>query len=121
MWIYTPDLAYNTEQYKSIWADGQTPILRLDPGDGTYEDGITFDSVESSVKAFDAVMNGIAQGHNTLYLHEVPDGEVIRLVIEYDKTDYFTRINTKEECIIQDPREWINCPVIPAVPSVIKS
>lgn len=121
MWIFTPDLAYNTDLYKSIWADGQTAMLRFEPGDGTFEDGISFDSVESSVKAFDAVMNGIAKDHKTLFLREIPEGRKSRLIIEYDKTDYFTHINTAEKCIIQNPREWTNGPIMPAVPSAIKS
>ena len=115
MWIFTPDLAYNSEMYKSIWADGQTPILRFEPGDGTFEDGISFDSVESSVKAFDAVMNGISNGYHSVFLHEIYEGNNTRLVVEYNKADYKTIIDNTNPCIIKDPRTWSNTPIVATI------
>lgn len=106
MIVYTPDLAYNTSQYRAIWADGTTPALHLLPCQGEQEDYILFDSPESAVKAFDAVINGISRGCRTLLVRETttPDGKTV-LHTEYD-SEYSTMTQEGGGCIIRDPRHW---------------
>ena len=108
MWIYTPNTAYNTDLYKNIWVDGETPMLRFVPFDGGPEDLVHFDAVASSVRAFDAVMNGLANGNKTLMLLEqqVADSH-FNLFVEYDKVNYRTQLKKTGSNLIEDPRKWI--------------
>ena len=107
MWIYTPNTAYNTDLYKNIWVDGDIAMLRLVPFDNGPEDAIHFDAVASSIKAFDAVMNGLANGNRTLMLLEqqVADRQ-FNLIVEYDKNNYRTQLKRTGSNLIEDPRKW---------------
>ena len=107
MWVYTPNIAYNTDLYKNIWVDGKTAVLRLVPFDDGPEDTICFDAIASSIKAFDAVMNGLASNKNTLMLIEQQVCEnQFNLIVDYDKTDYETHLKKTGSCLIKDPRKW---------------
>lgn len=113
MWIFTPDVAINTVHYKSIFTDGIIPVLSLELPNGDLGDSISFDSVETAVKAFDVVMNGIGANRKSVYLREIIDNnQQTRLIYEYDVINYKTKTNTSEDCIITDPREWDNIPSI---------
>ena len=113
MWIFTPDVAINTVHYKAIFTDGIIPVLSLELPNGDLGDSISFDCVETAVKAFDVVMNGIGANRKSVYLREIIDNDQqTRLIYEYDVINYKTKTNTSEDCIITDPREWDNMPSI---------
>lgn len=110
MWLFTPDLSFNLEHYKSIWAQGGSDVfLHLVPVIGSDEDRVRFDHPLSAIRAFDALMSGLSRGCKTVYLQEVyVDGkdEIPSLRISYDKEDYMTQISSKssDAATICDPR-----------------
>lgn len=108
MWIFTPDVAYDTDHFRSIWTCGGTDTFLHLLSDSTGdEEFIRFDSPVSAVRAFDAVMNGLSTGRRSVYLEEIrtPGGSV-RLNVEYDKDDYCTSLeDIGEQAVISDPRD----------------
>lgn len=110
MWLFTPDLSFNLDHYKSFWAEGGSDVfLHLVPFVGNDEDRVRFDHPLSAIRAFDALMNGLSRGCHTVYLQEIyKDGidKIPSLRISYDKDDYMTQIASKDsgEAIISDPR-----------------
>ena len=108
MWVYTPNTAYNTDLYEKILVDGKTAVLRLVPFDDGPEDTICFDAIASSIKAFDAVMNGLASNKNTLMMIEqqISDNQ-FNLIVDYDKTNFETVLKKTGTCLIEDPRKWV--------------
>lgn len=121
MWIFTPDVAYNTDKYKSIWAGGLgDTLLHLVPSDGSEEDYIRFDCARSAIKAFDAVMKGLSLDRNTLVLIERysrDDDPKPYLSYTYDFAQYCTALENDEDerGVIIDPR--LEEPSTPPVPS----
>lgn len=108
MWIFTPDVAYNTDRYKCVWVDNsQYARLCFLPVDSAEPDYIRFDCTESAIRAFDAFVNGITRGARSLLVQEVYDygEERPHLKTEYDK-EYVTRLveNQDGEFEIAEPR-----------------
>lgn len=110
MWLYTPDISYNLEHYKSIWSvGGKDPFLHLVPFIGDGEDLVRFDCPLSAIRAFDAVMNGIGRGCKSVFLQEVYAAgrdAPPSLRVYYDRSDYLTltRLSKDGEANICDPR-----------------
>ena len=108
MWIFTPNVAYNTDRYRCVWV-GKHPDARLYflPDDSSDPDYIQFDCTESAIRSFDALINGITRGAKSLLVQEVYDygEERPHLKVEYDK-EYVTRLIRKEdnETEIAEPR-----------------
>ena len=93
MWVITPDAAHNTDKMETIWTaggDDRTLHFRY-PG---REDGITFLNPLSAVRAFDAVVNGMAEGRANVFLQEFrPSGMGIPVLkAEYDRDDWETPV-----------------------------
>lgn len=125
MWLFTPDISFNLDHYKSVWAGGGNDVfLHLTPFVGDGDDTVRFDSPLSAIRAFDAVMNGIGKGCRSVYVQEVyADGAEREpsLRFRYDRDDYvtFARSNPDGETVICDPR---NEPLkIYSAPGAIKS
>lgn len=110
MWLFTPDISFNLEHYKSLWTSGGSDVyLHLVPFFGEGEDTVRFDCPLSAIRAFDAVMNGIGRGCKSVYLQEVyTDGRdrTPSLRVCYDRDDYATCARRMEngETMICDPR-----------------
>lgn len=111
MWLFTPDISFNLDHYKSIWASGGSDVfLHLTPFFGEGDDTVRFDTPLSALRAFDAVMNGLGRGCRSIYIQEVyADGNDAQpsLKISYDRDDYVTFARSSEtgEAIICDPRK----------------
>ena len=110
MWLFTPDISFNLEHYKSLWTSGGSDVfLHLVPFFGEGEDTVRFDTPLSAIRAFDAVMNGLGRGCQSVYLQEVYTGgkdSGPSLRVCYDRQDYVTlaRNNERGETVICDPR-----------------
>ena len=110
MWLFTPNVSFNLEHYKSLWTSGGGDVfLHLVPLLGDDEDTVRFDTPLSAIRAFDAVMNGIGRGYRSVYLQEVyleGRGSTPSLRVCYDKDDYTTNAvrRSNGEAQICDPR-----------------
>jgi len=110
MWLFTPNISFNLDHYKSFWTSGGSDVfLHLIPFFGEGEDAVRFDTPLSAIRAFDAVMNGMGRGCRSVYIQEVYlDGRdgVPSLRVCYDKDDYITNAVRGEdgEATICDPR-----------------
>ena len=125
MWLFTPNISFNLDHYKSIWSPGgNDTMLHLVPFFGESEDLVRFDYPMSALRAFDAVMNGIGRGCRSVFIQEVytqGSSKAPALKVCYNKDDYMTYARTTDngEAVICDPRcEPIK---IVAPPGAVKS
>lgn len=93
MWIYTPDVAHNTDLMETIYTQGGGDT-RLHFKYNGRDDGLVFLHPLSAVRAFDAVMKGLSEGCKSVFLQEfrlsVIDPPVLK--VTYDRTDYETPV-----------------------------
>lgn len=110
MWLFTPDISYNLDHYKSIWTSGgNDTMLHLVPFIGEGEDIVRFDCPMSALRAFDAVMNGIGRGCRSVFIQESyaqGSSQAPSLNVCYNKDDYMTCARTSSDgsAVICDPR-----------------
>lgn len=110
MWLFTPNISFNLNHYKSFWTEGGSDVyLHLVPYFGDGEETVRFDTPLSAIRAFDAVMNGLGRGCRSVYIQEMYlDGpeKAPTLRVSYDKDDYVTNAYRKEngDAVICDPR-----------------
>lgn len=103
MWIISPDVAFNTDGMQAFWAMGRDDRclhLRFPERDERIE----FLHPASAVKAFDAVVKGLAEGRTSVLLREYRAGKYGNPVLkaEYDCNDYETPIKAVYN-------EWVEC------------
>ena len=106
MIILTPDVTYNTCQYRSIWTNGIDPCVFLMPVIGSEPDRILFDSVDSAIQAFDTIVNAELAGVRLLTIREkITENGNNELVTTKDE-EYRTVTTENNDCRIADPRKW---------------